>query len=340
MSSAASATPRRLRLGLVGYGRIAQDYLAVARELDAYEVCGVTDPDPDARDRAAALDLPTFGSALEMVGEIEVDAALVLTPPADHEQASLELITRGVHVLCEKPVALTATAASRLFHVAARTGVTLMMASKFRYVPDVIEARRLIEDGAIGKPLMFDNAFCSYVDMTERWNRDPKQAGGGVVMDNGSHSVDLARWLVGPLVRVLAHFGRRTQPISVEDTVRMLFETQRAVVGVVDLSWSTHKSEDTYAAVQGDGGALEIGWQGSRYRARDDREWRAFGTGYDKRAALRRQLENFVGTVWGVERPLVTAEDAMAAARAIEAAYRSVRVGRWVPLHGWDGTSV
>lgn len=330
----------RLRLGIVGAGAVARDYLAVLAGQEELAVAGVADPDAAARACAAqSSGAPTFASAAEMLREVRPDAALVLTPPAAHEANCHELLSRGVHVLCEKPIATSAAAAQRMFHTASRAGVALMMASKFRYVPDVVEAQRLVASGALGDVVLYDNAFCSRIDMSKRWNADVAVSGGGVLIDNGSHAVDVARCLLGPLVRVLAHFGRRTSPVRVEDTVRILVESASAVVGAIDLSWTIDKGSDWYVNLQGTRGTLQLGWRQSRCRLAGDGEWRAFGSGYDKRAAFASQLRNFAGVVAGREKPVVTAEDAVESARTIEAAYRSARVARWVPVHGGEGGS-
>jgi predicted dehydrogenase len=328
----------RLRVAVVGVGAIARDWLAVIAQDSAVELVAVVDSDAKARAAASQIVMvPSFGSVRELVAEVQLDAALVTTPPAAHEHVALDLLARRVHVLCEKPLALTASAAGRLVHAASRSDVRLMMASKFRYVPDLIEAQRMIAGGTLGEPILFENSFCSPVDMTHRWNSDPQVSGGGVLIDNGCHSVDIVRLLLGPIVRVFAHFGRRVQPIRVEDSVRMLFETARACVGLIDVSWSVDKAAEHFVSVQGTGGTLQIGWRGSRYRLAGDNAWREFGAGYDKRAALAAQLQNFTAVIRGREEPMVSADDALASVRVIEAAYRSARVGRWVPV-GYAGS--
>lgn len=331
----AEPTDRPLRLGVAGAGRIASDYMTVVPEIDDVDLVAVADVSETALVAAATrTDAATFGSVKEMLAENELDAALVLVPPAAHEGIALELLARGVHVLCEKPLAPTVVAAEEMVRSASRAGVQLVMASKFRHVSDMLEAQRLIREGVIGEPVTFDCSFCSSVDMTRRWNSDAEVSGGGVLIDNGSHAVDIARMLLGPVARVSARFGLRVQPLDVEDSVRVLFETQAGCVGLIDLSWSVDKAADHYVSVQGTRGTVQVGWRGSRYRLADEEHWRDFGRGYDKRAALAAQIRNFAGAIREREQPLVSSDDALASVRTIEAAYRSVQTDSWVAVQG------
>ncbi len=329
-----------LAIGVVGAGAVAQDYLAVAAQADDLDVVAVVDCDPRAAEAAAArcggVAQPSVGAMLSAGG---VDAALVLTPPATHEPLALELLAAGLPVLCEKPIATSSASAARMFQAASRAGVALMMASKFRYVPDMQAARAMVARGDLGDIVLLDNAFCAPVDMVGRWNSDHAVAGGGVLIDNGCHAVDIVRFLLGPLVRIWGHFGRRTTRIDVEDTVRLVIETAGSAVAQVDLSWAVDKGNDYYVGLQGTRATLQLGWAGSRWRAHGERAWREFGDGYDKRSAFAAQLRNFAAVIRGEEAPLVTAQDAVESLRAIEAAYRSARTGRWVPLHTSTGSS-
>jgi predicted dehydrogenase len=207
-----------------------------------------------------------------------------------------------------------------------------MMASKFRYVDDIIKAKGIVESGILGDIIMFENVFCSKVDMRDRWNSKPEVAGGGVLIDNGSHSVDIARYLLGPIVKVQAEEGKRVQKLPVEDTSRLYFRTQSDVIGAIDLSWSIHKEQESYIDVYGTEGVLSIGWKCSKYRQSEKLDWVRFGSGYDKISAFSRQIANFVGAIKGREMPLITATDGLESVRVIEAAYKSVKQNKWMEV--------
>ena len=196
----------------------------------------------------------------------------------------------------------------------------------------MVEARALVEAGTLGAPILFENVFCGKVPMKDRWNARKAIAGGGVLIDNGTHSVDIARYLLGPLVSVQAQFGPSVQGLEVEDTARLSFRTAGGVVGSADLSWSIDKPSESYVALYGSAGTLHLGWKGSRYRQDGTSSWVAFGKGYDKIACLRAQFANFIDVVRGTGAPRITREDALASVQVVEAAYASAAESHWVPV--------
>jgi predicted dehydrogenase len=182
--------------------------------------------------------------------------------------------------------------------------------------------------------ILFENAFTSRVDMTNRWNSNAKISGGGVLIDNGAHSVDIVRYFLGPVADVQAVEGKRVQGLTVEDTVRLSLRSKAGVMGNIDLSWSINKELDSYINVYGSNGTVSIGWKESKYRQVGSRDWVVFGKGYNKVQAFRSQLENFAKSIKGDEMLLITAEDALASVQVIEAAYASMKQSNWVAVNG------
>jgi predicted dehydrogenase len=212
---------------------------------------------------------------------------------------------------------------------AERADRVLMMASKFRFVADIIKAKAIIRSGILGDIVFLENEFCSHVDMRKRWNAEREIAGGGVLIDNGSHSVDIIRYMIGPIDEIKAVFGKRVQPLEVEDTARLFVHCTDGTLGSIDLSWSLHKENPYFIHVYGTAGTLEVGWKGSRYRQSEKVDWINFGNGYDKFQAVGAQLSNFIDTINGRGQPLITMEDAIESVRVIQTAYRAVEEDRW-----------
>jgi predicted dehydrogenase len=333
-----------LRCALVGAGRIAQSYAQAIAGCDEITLAAVADVRPEAA-QAVARDFgcPVYSSSVELQcassqgrSRLPLDAVIVCTPPSTHRELAAYFMRYGRwHVLCEKPFTPDVPSARFLICEAKRARVLLTMASKFRYVSDVLKAREIVLSGLLGEVILFENVFASRVDMSGRWNADPAVSGGGVLIDNGTHSVDLMRYFLGPLADVQVVEGKRVQQLPVEDTVRISVRSTSGVLGSIDLSWSLNKEQDAYITIHGSQGTLLVGWKESKYRLHARPEWVVFGQGYDKVQAFRSQLVNFARAIRGEEKLLITADDALASVQVVAAAYRSLRHSHWtaVPPH-------
>lgn len=319
------------KIALIGAGGIAQTHLQVFDMVPQAELAAIVDNRREtALATAEAHRCAAFESVDQLLAETSVDAAIVCTPPSTHPDICETLLSNGVHVLCEKPMAINRHACQRMIDVANENNCVLTMASKFRYVDDLVYVKQLIESGVLGDIVLFENTFAGYVDMTKRWNSQEEISGGGVLIDNGTHSVDIVRYLLGPIVKIQAIEGRNAQDLAVEDTVRINAMTSQSTLAAIDLSWSLNKHTPWFANIYGTAGTAFVGWKESKYKRASDSEWTVFGSGYDKHAAFANQLRNFLGAISGTEELRVTAIDAIASVVAIEAAYWSIKRHDWI----------
>lgn len=329
---------RDLRVGLVGAGGIAQAYVQVFDDVPGARITAVADVrGPAANAVAEAVRGTAYPSHRALLEDADVDAILVCTPPNTHPEIVLRSIERGHHVLCEKPLAIDVQNAAAMVTAADQANVVFTMAAKFRFVDDVIRARQIVDSGILGELIVVENSFASRVDMTRRWNSDPVISGGGVLIDNGTHSVDIVRSFLGPVSDVMAVEGKRVQPVPVEDTASMLLRTADGGLGTIDLSWSVDRVTDTYLTVYGSEGTISVGWNGARYRQASSPDWVEFGSGYKKVACMGAQVANFCAAVRGDEAIAVTADDAIASVAVIEAAYASLEQGDWISVRDRPG---
>jgi predicted dehydrogenase len=323
----------KTRYAIIGAGAISQGYAQAFQDCEEAEVVGVADTRGNAaRSLGEVLGCGSYDSHLALLKECEVDAVLVCTPPSSHPQVCLDFIERKIPVLCEKPFAITSEDAERVLKAAHDGGVQITMASKFRYVNDVIRAKQIVDSGILGEIVQFENVFAARVDMSDRWNSDPTVSGGGVLIDNGTHSVDIARYFLGPLAEVHVMEGKRSQGLDVEETVRISVRSEDGVIGNIDLSWSINKELDRYISIFGSRGTVLVGWKTSKYHQSSSPDWVEFGKGYDKVQAFRSQIENFSRAIQGRESLLISPDDAYASVRVVEAAYDSLREDHWTSV--------
>lgn len=328
----------KVKFGIVGAGAISQSYAQSFEHCDTATLVAVADVRGEAAQALAqGFGCPSYTAYQDLARESKPDAVIICTPPNTHKEISTFFLEHGIHVLCEKPLSTDVKSAREMFEAAQKSGKKLTMGSKFRYVDDVIRAKSIVTSGILGEIVLFENAFTSRVDMSNRWNSDPKVSGGGVLIDNGAHSIDLMRYFMGPIADVNVVEGKRAKGLQVEDTIHMFVRSVNGIMGSIDLSWTINKELDHYIKIHGSQGTIYIGWKESKYRQSSSRDWVVFGKGYNKVQAFKSQIENVAKSIQGQEMLLITAKDGIASVEVIEAGYRSLRQNSWVPVT--DGSS-
>lgn len=324
---------KEIKIAVIGCGRIAQEHLNAFSKIENVKIQAVADEVTEkARSVAEQYKCNVYTDYKDMLNSEQLEAVVICTPPDLHARIAIFAMKHGLNVLCEKPFALSSAEAQEMCSCTKENKLILMMASKFRFVEDVVKARTIIESGLLGKLVLFENVFCSKVDMTTRWNSQKNISGGGVLIDNGAHSVDIARFLLGPIALIQAQFGCQVQDIPVEDTARIYFQSRLGVMGTIDLSWSITKDLPCYISVYGTEGTLLIGWKSSQYKLHGKQDWEVFGSGYSKHQAFESQSRHFVNCIRKTEKPIITGIDGCESVKVIERAYESGRMNKWLKV--------
>jgi len=321
---------KKLKFALIGTGGIAQTYAQAFQQSDCCQLVAVADINENsAKAFAEPFGAKSFADYKTLADNSEFDAVIISTPPNTHSEIAIYFMNRQKHVLCEKPLCLSAREAIEMIETAEKTGIVFTMATKFRYCEDVVKAKAIIASGVLGEIVQFENAFTAKVDMSRRWNSDKEIAGGGVLIDNGTHSVDIILYYMGEIEEILAVENSGTQNLSVDENVKLLAKTKNNVVASVDLTWGINKELPNFISVYGTNGSLHIGWRESKYKLNSSPDWTIFGKGYDKVQAFRSKIENFRNAILEGEELLTKPEDALASVEVIEAAYKSLNQNLW-----------
>jgi predicted dehydrogenase len=199
MSTALRPETRKIRWGVLGVANIAVKKVIPAMQLGQYsEIVAIASRDGErSRQAAAQLNIPkAYGSYEELLADGSIDAIYNPLPNHLHVPWSIKAAEAGKHVLCEKPIALSAEEARQLIAARDRTGVKIGEAFMVRTHPQWLRARELVRSGAIGE-------LRSIVSVFSYFNRDPKNVrnmadiGGGGIMDIGCYPITMARFLFG-----------------------------------------------------------------------------------------------------------------------------------------------
>lgn len=322
---------QNLKVGIVGFGRIAGVHADAWRAVSGVELVSVCDESFQSRERAAEQGLRGYDNLEAMIEREGLDAVSICTPPSVHAAQTIAAMQYGVNVLCEKPLTPNSSSTRKVLLAAEESGAILQMATKFRHVPAIQFAKTLMEEGEIGDIETFHVEFAGAVDMINRWNSVRSIAGGGVIIDNGSHALDLLNYLFSDLKRVQSLEIQPLQKLEVEDQAMLLVETGAGVVGDVMLSWSQPSQGDTYLSIHGSKGDISIGWKGA-YLQMKGKEAVKIANGFDKVVAHRNMMESFRNLIGGVGEGWITEREIMTNASAIEACYRSMEAAKWAEI--------
>src|SRR5439155_23524324 len=177
----------------------------------------------------------------------------------------VDVLRAGVHVLCEKPLAISMEQARKMVDTAEEKELLLLTAFKFRFFDEVLRAKELLDRNALGKILNFRLMFGGFIDMAGSWYARKDLSGGGVIMDNGPHALDLIQFLLGN-VRNVSAYSSRIQNLEVEDTAQLTVRLENGAIGSIDLSWSSSTPAKAYLEIYGEEGSALLDGKGLTYK--------------------------------------------------------------------------
>jgi predicted dehydrogenase len=175
----------------------------------------------------------------DLVSSDDVDVVFVCTPPDSHAAIAIAALEAGKHVLCEKPLARTSEEARRMVQVATQTGLVLKCGFNHRHHPALALLKQRLADGDLGQPLVLR---CTYgiagrPGYEREWRCDPQVVSGGHLVEQGIHAIDLAAWLLGPVVEVTGATGTFVWDMApLEDNAIALLRCRSGALAVVHAS--------------------------------------------------------------------------------------------------------
>jgi predicted dehydrogenase len=252
-----------MRLGIVGCGLIGNKRAEAAQAQD--EVVLVADTLPE---RAAALAEKTgakVASCWQQLVESDLDIVVVATRHDELAKISFAAVEAGKHVLVEKPAARSATELKPVADAARRRQRLVKVGFNHRFHPGFLKARTLVDSGVLG-PIYFVRAHYGHggrVGYDAEWRCQPEVSGGGELIDQGTHLLDLARWFLGDLSLDYAHTPTCFWPSNVEDNCFLALRGTSGGFAWLHASWTEWKNAFEFEIVGRNGKLLLMGLGGS-----------------------------------------------------------------------------
>ena len=338
-----------VRLLLIGAGVIGRTHIDRIGRDPHLALAGIAEPSAAGKALAEQLGVPWAASHLELLERTQAQGAIVATPNASHVGMAIDCLERGVAALVEKPVADTVAEALALVQAQQRTGVPVLVGHHRRHNPINSRARSIVQNGRLGR-VVTANVMCTvlkpdaYFDAA--WRRQP---GGGPVLINLIHEIDMLRFLCGEITEVQALSSNAVRGFAVEDTAAAVLRFASGALGTVVLSdaaaspwcWDFCAAEQDQYPRQDVQSHFIAGTHGSLslpdlalWNYRGDRSWHAEmtleKTFVHKADAYSRQLQHFAAVIEGREAPLCSAVDGLRTLQATLAVAEAARSGQAV----------
>ncbi len=351
-----------MRLGIYGYGKVAELHAKALGRVEGSSLVAVCGRDL-GRAQVYASRHPGVSARpgpAQMVAQDGVEAVLIATPHPLHRAHALECLEAGAHVLIEKPMATTVADCDAIMDAARARGLKVGVISQRRWYPANRRIRDALDSGKLGAPALGEIVMLGWRDeayyRSDPWRGSWAGEGGGVLVNQAPHQLDLLCWFMGPVAEVSAYWANLNHPyIEVEDTAVASVRFQSGALASILVSNSqrpgiyakvhVHGRNGASAGVQTDGGAMFIaGMSGILEPPVNDlwtipgeeallETWRKedtelFGRIDGTTHFFSLQIAEYVAALEAGREPAVTGLDGRAVVELFEAIYRSGREGR------------
>lgn len=324
-----------MRVAIIGAGLQGTRRAFALQDDERSHLVVVADSNAAAAQKLAARTSSTFSTRWEeVIDRADIDVVIVCTPPHLHAPISISAMRAGKHVLCEKPLARTVEEAEEMVRVSEERGVVLKCGFNLRHHPVVAQLRRWVDAKALGD-LFFIRARYGIGGRSgydQEWRARSEISGGGQLMDQGIHLLDLCRWFLGEFNQVsgcLATYFWKAS--NVEDNAFALLRTRHGQIASIHVSWTQWKPLFSFEIFGGEGYAVADGLGGAYGTARATLGRRDFVApfteeGFEYRGddiSWRGEWREMVSAITQGQEPLGNGRDGLESLRLVRAIYQA-----------------
>jgi predicted dehydrogenase len=255
---------KTFKVGISGAGTIGRIHAEALRTIDIAELVAVAEP----RTEAGQAFVDEFGGTLfdsfiDMLAQDDLDVVIITTPSGIHPDQTVLAARAGKHVITEKPMAITQDGLDRMIDAVEAADVRFAVIFQNRLSTDVVTVKRAIEQGVVGTPVLANGAMYwhrtqEYYEANGGWRGTWALDGGGALMNQAIHTVDLLQWFMGGVRSVRAHTATLTHDIETEDTASATFKFRNGALGSITATTSASKDWPVRIEIVGTGGRITL----------------------------------------------------------------------------------
>ncbi len=314
-------TGAQKQIAIVGCGNAAQRHASNLRKMSNAVISGCHDTRIEAAEAFALANESRAYETLEALLDANPDGIVICTPPSTHVAIAEVALERGIRVLCEKPLAPTTSECESLADARG-----LACAFKFRHLKGARVLRDHIAMGGLGRILTIRGSALSDLSMAGRWFSDPSLSGGGVLLDNGVHLIDLCHYLVGPTESVCATIMGGKRGLAVEESAAIQMRMHCGATAELFVSWEAPAPMPPLLEIWGTEGYATLGYN---YQILDSQKNCVRAEEANGTCVWNEVITNFVAFVNNESQPMARFEDGYSAVAVAEAAYASAVTHMW-----------
>jgi predicted dehydrogenase len=352
---------KQLKTALVGVGKVTDMHaraLAKLKESAFTAVCSRSRE--KGEDYAARYKIKAYTDVAEMINREQVDVVIICTPHPNHREPTIAALEAGAHVLIEKPLASSLEDCDAMIEASKRCGKQIGVVCQRRWYRPAMRVKEAIDAGKIGKPVfgtvnMLGWRDKSYYD-SDPWRGTWKGEGGGVLVNQAPHQLDMLQWFMGEIDECYGHWSNLNHPyIEVEDTANAILKFKNGAVANIIVSNSqkpgifgkvhVHGENGASVGVQTDGGAMFVAGMSSILEPPVNDLWTVPGEEHMLQQWVEedseffnglpmqmdyfheRNIEDFLQALLEGREPMITGEAGRVTVEIFTAIYRSTRDG-------------
>ncbi|HTH01360.1 MAG TPA: Gfo/Idh/MocA family oxidoreductase [Vicinamibacterales bacterium] len=332
-----------MKVGILGAGNISDTHARAALGIPGVEIVAVCGTNREKAERMAAKYGGTaYDNLNRFLDHRPLDIVAIGTPSGVHAEQAVAAIERGLHVLCEKPLDVTTKKVDSVIAAAERKGVKVGVFFQDRLKPDIASMKQTIVSGKLGKPIFIAGHVRWYRPpeyyATSKWRGSWALDGGGALMNQAIHTVDVLQWLFGPVARVAGRTATLLHSIKTEDTAGAVLEFENGALGIVEATTSSYPGYARRVEVSGSEGTLILdsdrlaatdlkGSAPSKAAAAEPPPENAASATVSDAVPHQRIFEDFIAAIRANGTPACDAREARPSVAIIEAIYRSAKSG-------------